>query len=151
MNKTSSGQLERTRKNADAVGRDLAEAIFACRAASVKKAEEIRCFDMRGRSDVVDYLVIATVRSRPQMRAVAEAIDRPLKAVGVRKLGLEGSVSSQWTLIDYGGCVIHLFSPDLRAYYHLEELCRDAKEVDWANTEAPNCDFPTPEGWNSAQ
>lgn len=126
---------------------DLAVALFAARAIREKKAERISCRDLRGLSDVADYFVIATVRSRPQMRAAVLAVDKPLKNFGLAKLGLEGDGNSQWNLIDYGGCIVHLFSPELREYYDLDGLWEKAPEIDWENADFPDIPgFPQPDG-----
>jgi len=114
-----------------ASGRDIA--LFSAQMADSKKAEEIVIYDVRGATDVTDYFVIATAFSRAQVRAVIESIKRELKSLGVFKMGQEGSENGNWVLIDYGDCVIHIFSPDLRAYYSLESLWGDAPRLDWNN------------------
>ncbi len=114
-----------------ASGRDIA--IFSAQMADSKKAEEIVIYDVRGATDVTDYFVLATAYSRAQIRAVLESVKRELKALGVRKMGQEGSEGGNWVLLDYSDCVIHIFSPELRAYYSLESLWGDAPRVDWTS------------------
>ena len=55
-----------------------------------------------------------------------------MKKLGEAKLGLEGSEDGRWTLIDYGDFVVHIFSPESRAYYALEEIWGDAPQIDLA-------------------
>lgn len=110
-------------------GREIAA--FAARTAEDKKGTEIVVYDLRGLSDVADYFVIATAHSRAQSRAISETISRELKATGLHALGREGGEGGQWVLLDYGACVVHLFSPALREYYALESLWGDAPKVDW--------------------
>ena len=54
-----------------------------------------------------------------------------MKKQGEAKLGLEGSEEGRWILIDYGDFVVHIFSPEARAYYALEEIWGDAPQLDW--------------------
>jgi ribosome-associated protein len=58
-----------------------------------------------------------------------------MKKRGEHKLGLEGSEEGRWILIDYGDFVVHLFSPEGRAYYALEEIWGDAPQLPWMPTE----------------
>src|SRR4051812_19641659 len=82
-------------------------------------------------TDVTDYFVIGTATSKAQVRAIIESIKRVLKTFGVRKMGQEGNESGHWVLIDYGDCVVHIFSPELREYYGIESLWGDAPKVQW--------------------
>lgn len=82
-------------------------------------------------SDFTDYFVIASCLTRAQMRAVTVKISDAAKALGSTRLGLEGETSDHWRLLDYGDVIIHLFSPQTRAYYHLEQLWGDAQTVKW--------------------
>jgi ribosome-associated protein len=78
-----------------------------------------------------DYFVIGTCESRVQMRAAAVKIRELAKESGRQALGIEGEQSESWLLVDYGDVVIHMFSPQSRAYYGLERLWGDAKKVNW--------------------
>jgi ribosome-associated protein len=106
-------------------------AAFAARMADEKKGTDIIIYDLRGLTDITDYFVVTTAHSKSQIRAILESIARELKMVGVRKLGQEGNEGGQWVLLDYGDCVIHIFTPALREYYGLESLWGDAPKVDW--------------------
>jgi ribosome-associated protein len=110
-------------------GRDIA--IFSARTADEKKASDIVIYDLHGITDIADYFVIATAQSKAQIRAIVETISHDLKLRGVNKLGREGADSAQWILLDYGDCVVHVFSPALRDYYALESLWGDAPKIDW--------------------
>jgi len=115
-------------------GREIA--VFAARTADGKKGSQIVIYDLQGLSDVADYFVITTAQSKAQSRAICDTITGELKAGGVHKIGQEGNAGGQWVLLDYGDCVIHVFSPALREYYSLESLWGDAPKVDW-KTEPP--------------
>lgn len=101
-----------------------------------KKGLDLVIYDLRGLSDVTDYFVIVTAQSKLQSRAIAAAVEKGLRDLGVRKMSLEGNADSRWVLLDYGPVVVHIFSADLREYYSLESLWGDAPKVDW-NKGAP--------------
>jgi ribosome-associated protein len=106
-------------------------ALYAARVAEEKRGGDIVIYDVRGLTDVTNYFVVVTAHSRSQIRAIIETIRRGLKADGERSLGQEGDAGGEWVLLDYSDCVIHVFSPNLRAYYSLESLWGDAPKVDW--------------------
>lgn len=114
-------------------GRQIA--LLAARAADAKRAGDIVIYDLRGISDVADYFVIATAASKLQARAISGELEKELKRRGVKKLGREGAAGSQWILLDYTDTVIHILSPELRAYYSLESLWGDAPKVEWGEKE----------------
>jgi ribosome-associated protein len=76
-----------------------------------------------------DYFVIATADNPRQARALVETLDKELRDEGVRSGHREGAKDSGWVLIDYGSVIVHLFSPELREVYALEELWRAATPV----------------------
>ncbi len=77
-----------------------------------------------------DFFVIVSGASRRQLHAISEEIDRVLQEeLGDRRMGIEGYEESRWILLDYGDVVIHLFEPETRAYYAIEELWGQAKRV----------------------
>lgn len=89
--------------------------------------------DMRNQTCEFDYFVIATGTSRRQMHAMSEEIDHALEDdLGDRRLGIEGYVSAQWILLDYGNVVIHLFNEEFRNYYDLEHLWGGAEQVPYS-------------------
>lgn len=106
-------------------------AAIAARTARDHKARDIVVLDMRGLHPLYDYFLICTGTSRRQIHTLAEEIDDALKAVGDRRQGIEGYQASKWVVQDYGDMLVHVFDPDTRAYYSLEELWADASRVDW--------------------
>lgn len=84
---------------------------------------------MREVSTAADYYVIATGASAPQLKALADEVGRRLKEQGVRCHRRAGTPARQWMVLDYIEVVVHLFSPDARAYYALERLWNDAARV----------------------
>jgi len=109
----------------------LDRAFLCARVAAENKARDILVLDMRGITPLYDFFVLATGTSRRQIHTLAEEIDAALHAQGDVRLGIEGYVASKWVVQDYGDIVVHLFDPDTRAYYALEDLWADAPRLDW--------------------
>ena len=112
----------------------LHRACLAAKIAAEDKGQDIVVLDMRKVTPLYDYFVIATGASRRQVHAICEDVDEALRKVGDTRMGIEGYEASKWVVQDYGDVMLHVFDPDTRAYYTLEELWNDAKKVDW---EAP--------------
>ena len=102
--------------------------------ANEKKASDIQVLDLQNVSPIADYFVIATVDSRPQMQALANAItDYCKKTFGLHPKGIERDQNAPWTLLDFGDVVLHLFGPDSRHYYELESFWNHATTIPEAN------------------
>ncbi|PIE20777.1 MAG: ribosome silencing factor [Neptuniibacter caesariensis] len=86
------------------------------------KAKEITDLDVRGRSTVTDYMVIASGTSKRHVAAVAEDVIVKVKEAGLMPLGAEGQGASDWILVDLGDVVVHIMMPDARSFYDLERL-----------------------------
>jgi ribosome-associated protein len=99
--------------------------------AADNKARDILVLDMRGITPLYDFFVIATAASRRQIHTIAEEIDSMLAGQGERRLSIEGYEASKWVVQDYGDVVVHLFDPETRAFYALEDLWLDAPRLDW--------------------
>jgi ribosome-associated protein len=106
-------------------------AILSARVAEDNKARDVVILDMRNLTPLYDFLVLATGISRRQIHTLAEEIDAALRLEGEQRLSIEGYEASKWVVQDYGDVVIHLFDPETREYYALEELWVDAPQVDW--------------------
>jgi ribosome-associated protein len=113
------------------MGRALELARACARIADDNRGKDVLLLDLRPATPLVDYFVIVTANSRRLGRAIAEEIDKEMKHRGEFKLGIEGSEEGRWTLIDYGDFVVHVFSPEARSYYALEEVWGDAPQLDW--------------------
>ena len=73
--------------------------------------------------------MIATAENERQLKAIADEIQKQLKAQSTRPLGVEGKPPSGWVLLDYGSVIAHLLSPEMRDYYELEKLWASAPVV----------------------
>ena len=109
----------------------LERASLCARVAADNKGRDVLVLDMRRITPIYDFLVLVTGSSRRQMHAIAEEIDDALRDVGDHRIGLEGYQASRWIVQDYGDIMVHIFDPEMREYYRLEELWADAKRVDW--------------------
>lgn len=109
----------------------LERAFLSARVAADNKASNIVVLDMRALTPLYDYLVLATGTSRRQIHTIAEEIDAALRAEGERRLSIEGYAASKWVVQDYGDLVVHVFDPEARRYYALEDLWADAPKLDW--------------------
>lgn len=84
---------------------------------------------MREVASFADYFVIASSSNPRHMRALVDILVKELRQDGVRVRHQEGSDESGWVLLDYNAVIVHVFSPELRQHYALEELWQAAREV----------------------
>jgi ribosome-associated protein len=98
-------------------------------AALEKKSEDVVVLDLTGLTAIADVFIICSGRSNRQTSAIADHIERTLKAKGIQPLSVEGKGEGHWVLIDYGHVVMHVFYSETRSFYDLEGLWSDAKRV----------------------
>ncbi len=98
----------------------LLEAILA--SLDDDKAEEIVQIDLRGRSDMADYMVICSGRSSRQVAGISEKLADRLKNDFGRLSKMEGKETGDWVLIDTGDVIVHVFRPEVREFYQLEKM-----------------------------
>jgi len=108
-------------------GIDKAKAVVA--AASDKLATDIVILDMKQSCAFADYFVICSGDSDRQIAAIYEEVWHRLKNEGVLPHHHEGTVDSGWLLLDFGDVIVHIFSPNERDYYRLDQLWADAVPV----------------------
>ena len=101
------------------------------------KAEEIVLIDVRDSSNLADYLFICEGRSQLHCRGIAENVVFRLKHQGEIHLGIEGELEGNWVLLDYGNIILHVFHPEIRKYYNLEELYAPHQVKDGINNNNP--------------
>ena len=97
------------------------------------KALDVVVLDVRKVASFADSFIICSGRSHRQVTAIAEHIERALKAQGIKLLGIEGLQEGHWVLMDFGDVIIHIFYEPVRAFYDLESLWSDAKRMDLGN------------------
>lgn len=87
-----------------------------------RQAEEIVSISLAGRSAIADYLIIASGRAARQIAAIAEYLRQAFEELGVRPVRIEGLPQANWVLVDCGDVIVHLFRPEVRRYYGLDEI-----------------------------
>ena len=93
------------------------------------KAEEIVQIDLRGKSQMADYMVIASGRSSRQVAAISEKLFERLKETFGLTARMEGKDTGDWVLIDAGDVIVHVFRPEVREFYQLEKMWLPAGSV----------------------
>ena len=86
------------------------------------KAEAIVTLELAGKTTIADYMVIADGRSTRHVGAIADHMLRRLKDDGYGSCQSEGMPQCDWVLIDAGDVIVHIFRPEIRAYYNLEKM-----------------------------
>lgn len=86
------------------------------------KAEDVVSIDLRGRSDMADWMVICSGRSSRQVTAISEKLVDRLKQELGRSSKIEGKETGDWVLIDTGDVIVHVFRPEVRDFYQLEKM-----------------------------
>ena len=105
-------------------------ALTAARVAAESRGTDVKILDLRAITPVFDYFVIATGTSRRQIHAMADEIEKVVKAeLHDKRRGAEGYEEGRWIVLDYGDVVVHLFDAESREYWDLEHLWEDAKSV----------------------
>ncbi len=111
-------------------GLELARA--CAMAADETKAENIRVWDMRGISNLTDYMVVCSGSSMPQLRAILRDVAGLVEEHhGVKPVHTEGKADTRWVVLDFIDEMVHVMHQELREFYGLEECWSSAKEVDW--------------------
>ena len=86
------------------------------------KAEETFTIDLAGKSTIGDYMVVTSGRSQRHVGAVADNVLKDLHQAGLSGLRVEGMPHCDWVLIDAGDVIVHVFRPEVRAFYNLEKM-----------------------------
>jgi len=86
------------------------------------KAEDVVTIDLKHKSSIGDYMVIATGRSDRHVGAIADQIQRKLKEQGYGRARVEGMEACDWVLIDALDVIVHVFRPEVREFYNLEKM-----------------------------
>jgi len=102
---------------------------LAAEAASEKQASDILVLDIRRVTLLADYFVICSAQTERQLQTVVEEVEEQLGRAGVELLGREGTADSGWAVLDFGDVIVHVFRPQERAYYRLEEVWAEGTPV----------------------
>jgi len=94
-----------------------------------KQAQDILLLDITGLAPFADYFVIASASSDRQSKALVDILEGEMRDQRIKPMFIEGESQSGWQLLDYGNVIVHIFSPELRDFYRLEDLWSEAKVV----------------------
>ena len=108
---------------------DVARAV---RAALDKKAVDVVVLDLRDTPAFTDFFVLCSGNNARQVKAIADAVEETLRAAKVRPAHTEGYDRAEWVLMDFFTFIVHVFTPQTRAFYSLERLWGDAERIDVA-------------------
>ncbi|MDZ4198113.1 MAG: ribosome silencing factor [Kiritimatiellia bacterium] len=105
-------------------------AILAKEAILSKKGMDPVILEIESLSSIADYFVLATGRNGPHLKALAAEVSRIEADAGRRRVRTTGTPESGWIVLDFLGVVVHLFEPERRRYYAIEQLWNDAPRLD---------------------
>ena len=104
-------------------------ALLAANALDDKRAQDIVVLKVDEMTVITDYMVIATGRSVPQVKALADNVEEEMAKAGAFPKRREGYTEGRWCVLDYGGVMVHVFHEQDREYYQLERLWADGTNV----------------------
>jgi len=120
------------KKNLTKIPPVLDRAIAAAKVAEENKGHDIVLLDLREVTPLFDYFLLVSGSSRRQLYALGDEIKRKLVGeMGDECLCVSGNAEGKWIVFDYGDIVVHLFEPEMRKYYALEELWGKGVKVSW--------------------
>jgi ribosome-associated protein len=108
----------------------------AVQAALDKKAQDVILLDLRNTPAFTDFFVLCSGLNQRQVKAIADAVEETLRQVKVRPAHIEGYDRADWVLMDYFTFIVHVFTPQTRAFYGLERLWGDAERIE-VNEDSP--------------
>ena len=94
-----------------------------------RKAEDIVILDLREHANIADYFIIATGANKPHLKAMYDGMQRLFKDAGFKGYHKVGVPDSGWMIMDYHGVMVHIFERDMREFYDLEKLWKDAPQM----------------------
>lgn len=120
------------KKNTSKVPPVFERVMAAAKVADDSKGHDILILDVRELTKSFDYFLIVSGSSRRQLHAIGDEIQRKLAwEMGDECLSVSGHTEGKWIVIDYGDIIVHLFEPETRKYYALEELWGKGIRVDY--------------------
>jgi len=98
-----------------------------CQAIADKKGFNIVALDVREVCSMTDFFIIAEGSVDRHVVSIARHVEQELSKYGLRPINVEGMQDGEWVVLDYLDCIIHLFIPEFRQYYRLEEVWKEGK------------------------
>lgn len=94
-----------------------------------RKAEDVVVLDLREHANIADYFVIATGANKPHLKALYNGLQGCFKDAGFKGYQKAGVPDSGWMIMDYQGIMVHIFERELREFYDIEKLWKDAPRI----------------------
>lgn len=104
----------------DTASKALADHILAV--LEENSAQDTITIDIAGKSSVADYMIVTSGRSNRHVGALSDYVQKSLRELGHKSLGIEGKEANDWVLIDVGDVILHIFRPEVRVFYNLEKI-----------------------------
>lgn len=104
-------------------------ASIAAKALDEKKGLDLRVIEITDVSTLANYFLVCTASSNTHCKALCDGVEEAMDAAGEELLNREGHRSGTWVLLDYGCVVVHVFTEETRAFYDLERLWQDGKQL----------------------
>ena len=123
-------KTEKRRAAAGSKKRLTGDVARVVRAALEKKAMDVVVLDLRNTPAFTDFFVLCSGQNQRQVKAIADAVEEALRAARVRPAHVEGYDRADWVLMDFFTFIVHVFTPQTRAFYSLERLWGDAERID---------------------
>ncbi|MBQ9781654.1 MAG: ribosome silencing factor [Clostridia bacterium] len=95
-----------------------------------RKAYDIVKIDVKEKTSIADYFVIASARSTTQVKSLAEFCEAEAEKAGAKILRKEGLQDGRWAIIDFGDVILHIFNDETRLFYHLERLWGEGEKIE---------------------
>lgn len=102
---------------------------LAVKALDSKKGIDLKLLEITDVSTLADYFLICTASSSTHVRTLCDAVEEAMDTAGEPMVGREGHRGGTWVVLDYGCVVVHVFTEETRAFYDLERLWQDGKDV----------------------
>ncbi len=102
------------------LGKELLDIIF--KSVDDSKAENIVTIDLKEKTDIADYMLVASGGSNRHVASIAENLREKLKTHGFKDIQMEGLEQADWVLLDAGDVIVHIFRPEVREFYKIEKM-----------------------------
>ena len=124
MNIQAAATASKTSSDQNGEFKESSEMLLNCiiKSLSENKAEDITTIDLRGRTSIGDYMVVASGRSTRQVSSISQKLVDILKTELGRISKVEGKDAGDWVLIDIGDVIVHVFRPEVREFYQVEKM-----------------------------
>ena len=124
MNIQAAATASKTSPNQNGELKGSSETLLNCiiKSLSENKAEDITTIDLRGRTSIGDFMVVASGRSTRQVSSISQKLVDILKTDLGRLSKVEGKDAGDWVLIDTGDIIVHVFRPEVREFYQIEKM-----------------------------